>query len=534
MSRFFTSVEKRGSKIYLKYSDIKSKTRGKATVNFEPELYVAGSANPVSKNMSDEPLEAVKFGDMKEMSEFIDRYKGVDGYKLYGQRDPVFQFIAKYFPGKIDFDPTLIHGSIVDIEVFSGDIKVMPDGSFEVIPGPFPKPEEAEYPISMLTVRHQHTGVYHTWALETFKGHKIGTYTHNPDHPRVGKLNIVYKGFDDEQTMLNDMLMWWQEQDFDYSSGWYFEEFDVPYLVNRCRKMCGGSMTGRFSPWGVIKDRTIKSVRGDIPTYEFMGMSILDMLNLFKKHAYMEPPNWKLGTVAQIVLNEDKISYAEEGSINNLYILNFQKSVEYNIIDVDLVFRLDDKMQFFLLTFILAYMTKSNYCDTLATVKPWSALAYSKLKEKGVQPELRALTMTSREIIGGFVKEVIPGKYRWAVSGDLNSLYPHIMQQWNMSIETLVEPRDLPAEVQNSIPLHFTIDDLVEKKIDLSVLKKYDLCMTANRQFFRRDRVAIFNELTREIYTGRAAVKKEMKKDEQELVNLIEEIEKRGLSLNLV
>lgn len=526
MSRFYTNVEKRGSKIYLKYADTETQRRGKMEVEFQPQLYVAGTANPTSKNMQDEPLEAIKFDNMKGMSEFIERYKGIDGYKIYGQKDPIYQFITKYFPGKFAWDPNLISGGTVDIEVFSGDIKIEDDGSVTAIPGPFPEPTEAAYPISMLTIRHRLTGQYHVWGLEWFKGHHVGTYKHNPEHERVGRLPVVYKGFETEQAMLNDMLHWWHEQDFDLTTGWYYEEFDVPYMVNRCRAVCGPTMAGKLSPWGVIKDRTIKSLRGDVPTYEFMGSSILDMLNLFKKHGYMEPPNWKLGTIAEIILGETKISYEEEGTINNLYILNYQKSVEYNIIDVDLVHRLDDKMQFLLLTFVLAYMTKSNYPDTLATVKPWSALAYSKLNEKGIQPELRALSHTSKEIVGGFVKEVRPGKYRWAVSGDLNSLYPHLMQQYNLGIETLVEPWDLPAEVQNSIPVNFSIDDLVEKKIDLSVLKKYNLCMTANRQFFRRDRMAIFNELTREIYTGRALVKKDMKKDEQKLVDLLEHLKK--------
>jgi len=528
MTRFYTNVERRGQKIYLKYADKATGKRGKTESSFKPNLFIQtrNAEKAVAKDFWDRDLEKIEFENMKEMSEFIERYKGIGGYRIYGQRDPSFQFIDRYFPGKIDFDPNMIHGGIVDIEVFSGDIEVKEDGSYGVIRGPFPDATNADYPISMLTIRHQHTGLYHVWGLETFKGHKIGTYVHNPDHDRVGKLSVIYKGFDDEKDMLADMVMWWQEQDFDYTSGWYYEEFDVPYLVNRTKKMLGATMSTKFSPWGVIKERTINSPRGEVPTYEFMGSSILDMLNLFKKHAFMQPPNWKLNTVAMLVLGEEKISYDDEGSLNNLYVLNYQKSVEYNIIDVDLVYRLDKKMQFFLLTYILAYLTKSNYADTLGTVKPWSALATSKLNERGIQPELRGVSQAAKDIVGGFVKEVVPGFYRWVVSGDLNSLYPHLMQQYNLGVDTILEPHEVPQEVQDSIPNNFTIDDLVEKRIDLSVLKKYNITMTANRQFFRKDRMAIFNELTREIYTGRATVKKDMKKDEQELVNLLDYLKK--------
>lgn len=525
MSRFYTSMERRGSKVYLRYADTETRKRGSAEVDFKPRLYVAGEASKaVAKDMKGNPLEAIDFDSMKEMADFIERYRGVDGYRLFGARDPLVQFVAKYFPGELKFDPDLIEAGFIDIEVFSGDI----DADGNVIPGPFPKPEEAKYPISMLTIYHKATDTYHTWALEWFKGRHLGTYVHNPDNERTGPLKVVYKGFDNEQDMLNDMLVWYASKEFDATTGWFYEEFDVPYMVNRIRAVCGNAMANKMSPWGVIKDRTIKSVRGDIPTYEFMGSSVLDMLNLFKKHAYMEPPDWKLGTVAEIVLGEGKISYEEEGSINNLYVLNFQKSVEYNIIDVERVVKLDEKMQFLLLSYTLSYLCKCNYPDSMATVKPWTSLLYSRLHEEGVETELRGLSTIQKDIIGGYVKEVIPGKYRWAVSGDLNSLYPHLMQQFNLGVETIVEPYDLPPEVNAAIPTNFTIDDLVDKKIDLSVLKKYDIAMSANRQFFRRDKMSIANRITREIYTNRAAVKKVMKGVEQKLVDLQEVIKKDG------
>lgn len=524
---FYTSVEKRGNGIFLRYTDPATGTRKKTEIEYKPSLYVQGVDNPVAKDFWGRDLEKVDFETIRDMTDFIEKYRGIQGYRIYGQRDPIFQFITKYYPGDIKFDGSKIHGNITDIEVFSGDIKVLEDGTLEVIDGPFPKPEEALYPISMLTIHHSVTDTYHVWGLETFKGIKVGTYKHNPEHKRVGKLNIVYKGFDDEKEMLADMVMWWQAQDFEYASGWYFEEFDVPYLVNRVKNILGQSMVSRFSPWGIVKERTIKATFGDLQTYNFMGTSILDMLNLFKKHAFMSPPDWKLNTLAQLVLGEEKISYEEEGNLNRLYALNYQKSVEYNIQDVGLVKRLDDKMQFFGLTFQMAYMTKSNFNDTLATVRPWSALAYSKLNEKGIQPELRGVSQVVKDIVGGFVKEVIAGKYRWVVSGDLNSLYPHLMQQYNLGVDTILEPHEVPQEVQDAIPMNFTIDDLVEKRIDLSILAKHNITMTANRQFFRKDRMAIFNELTRGIYDGRAAVKKDMKKDEQELVNLLEYLKKQ-------
>lgn len=527
-NKFYTNIDVRGNIVNLRY--VENGEHLFKTITVKPELYIktndASKADAVS--MHNEPLEKVTFEDKREMNSFLESYKDIDGFSVYGSDNIMNQFVSKMYPGTLKHNASLIKGAIFDIETFSGDIEVQEDGTIKVIEGPFPDPETADYPISMLTCHCSTTDTYYTWGLETFKGVKIGTYVHDPLDPRVGHLNIVYRGFDDERDMLNNMCDWWAEYAPNYYSGWNVEGFDNPYLTNRVARVCGDGAKNKLSPWGYVKKNTIKNAWGQESTvYDYTGCQMLDYKQLFEKHAYANPDDMKLGTVAEYVLGETKIDHSDEGSINSLYIVNYQKSVVYNIIDVNLIVRMNAKKRFFELTFTLAYICKSNYGDTLGTVKPWSALTYSMLYDKGQRPKLKAAYQGDTSFGGGFVRAVKPGRRRWVVSGDLNSLYPHLIQQFNLGAETIVEPEDLPAELRN-LP-SFTLDDLVNKKVDLSALKKYDLCMTANRQFFKRGKKSIFNEKTRQIYDDRKVIKKEMLGFEQQLVLARAEAKKRGL-----
>lgn len=527
-NQFYTNIDTRGNKVFLRY--VEEGEHKAEVIEFAPELYI--KTNDPSKadaiSMHDEPLQAVQFDDHREMQKFVQQYKDVDGFSVYGTESILNQFVSRVYPGTVSYDPRLIKGAIVDIETFSGDIEFQEDGSVKVIDGPFPDPETAEFPVNLITLHFNQDDTFYVWGLETFKGHKLGTYVHNPES-RVGKLKVVYFGFDDEHEMLCHYVDFWNKTAFNYWSGWNVETFDNPYLTHRIEKICGESYKKKLSPWNMVQKNTIQGSWGKESTvFDYIGIQMLDYLQLFDKHAFMNPDNMKLDTVAQAVLGEGKVDYKDEGNLNTLYVRNYQKAVEYNIVDVNLIVLMNNKKRFFELTFTLAYLCKSNYQDTLGTVKPWSALTYSMLYDKGVRPKIKSVYEGDTQFGGGFVRDIKGGRFRWTVSCDLNSLYPHLIQQYNLGSETIIEPEDLPAEVR-AIP-NFSLDDLVNKRVDLSALKKYNICMTANRAFFKRGKKSIFNEKTRQIYADRKAVKKEMLKLEQELVDLEALIEKEGMT----
>jgi DNA polymerase elongation subunit (family B) len=515
---FYTNIAKRGNSILLRGYDTESKRQIQKKIPYQPYLYVhtPDGHEPDATSIKGIPLSKMNFDNMKDMDEFMERYKEVLGFKFYGMKKPVYQFISEFFEGDIEYDPSLIRGTFLDIEVFSGDISE--DG--KPIAGPFPHAEQANYPINAITAYTTDDGIFHTFALETFKDKKIGTWSRADGGPRLDGLEIKYHGFDTEFDLLNAFIQFWSAKQLDWYSGWNSTDFDMTYMVNRIKNQLGEDRAKELSPWGIIYPRTEKDkFGGEIKYYDVMGIAALDMKMIFEKHGFIQPENWKLNTVAQLILDEEKLSYDDAGGLNTLYITDFKHFINYNIIDANLVKRLDDMKQFMLLTYTIAYLTKSNYEDTVGTVAPWSSLLYDFLKNKNTFVEIKAPQPETASISGGFVKSPILGKHLWVVNGDYDSLYPHVEQQYNMGPETILEPEEIPAELR-AIP-NFTIDDLLNKRVDLSLLKKYDVCMSANRQFFRRNKISCLNEITRKIYSGRKAVKGEMKKVEQQEIDCV-------------
>lgn len=418
--KFFLNIASRSGKILHRY--IENGERKKEIIDFQPSLYIKASIkeNVVTQSLKDELLEPVTFTDHKEMRDFIKDYKDIDGFSIYGSDNLVTQFTSIEYPGNIVADASKVRMATVDIETFSGSFDR--DGNY--VNGPFPKPENCElYPVVMVSLTDKSTGDIHTFALEEIYGRYLGTYVHNKEHDRIGKKNIIYKGFKTEREMLSAFLSAWEALDFDAWTGWSIESFDNPYLIGRIIHVLGKSAANRLSPWGSVNRDTIKNdYGGEEVVYDIVGIEMLDYKALFKKHGFMNPLDYKLHTVANLVLGKGKLDYDAKDP-NELYVKDFQKAVEYNIVDNDVVDDIDRKMGLLGLTCTLAYMTKSNYKDTLGTVKPWNNLLFCMLSDRKIFPEIKSIYQGDTKFAGGFVRAVDePGRRRWVVSCDLNSL----------------------------------------------------------------------------------------------------------------
>jgi len=254
----------------------------------------------------------------------------------------------------------------------------------------------------------------------------------------------------------------------------------------------------------------------------------LDYLQMYKKHTFVTRESYKLDFIAQEELGENKLEHSEEKSLATLYENNYPKFIAYNIRDVDLVVRLDEKLGLFGWTYAMMYYTLSNFEDTMGTVKIWEQLVAKFLYTKGkVPPFKRQNAAEERDFEGAYVKEPIKGFHDWIVSFDLNSLYPHIEQQWNIGPETIV--KDLPDELQE-LRDTITFDDILERKKEITdVLSKHNVTMAANKEFYKLDKMSFFSEIKRELYAERTAYKKQMLLAEQKKVNVISELKRRGL-----
>jgi len=186
----------------------------------------------------------------------------------------------------------------------------------------------------------------------------------------------------------------------------------------------------------------------------------------------------------------------------------YSKGIIYNIKDVELIVKLEEKLKLIELALTLAYDTKTNYEDVFAQTRMWDSLIYSYLLEKKIVVPPKVIKGKSEAFEGAYVKEPQVGKHDWVVSLDLNSLYPHLLMQYNLSPETLIEPSDYTPEMRELISQGVSVDDLLSKKIDTSKLK--GVTLTPNGQFFRTDVRGFIPQMMEEMYEDRKKFKKLM------------------------
>jgi len=479
--KFYTNIDRHGS--FILYRGYKNNQPIQEKIRFEPTFWIP-SPKGDKKSMDGRLVAPVVQESMGIAKDFIDRYKDVSNFQIYGTTNYVHQFINQEFPHTIKFDPKRICIRYIDIEVGS------PDG--------FPEPNSANYEINAITIKDSNKNQYHTWGL-------------HPVDVSVMDKPVLYRHCKNEFDLLADFLEYWADHYPDIISGWYSELFDLPYLINRMRKVIGEEATVRLSPWKKIYDDHLE-LNGIIKhRYNIIGITQLDYIDLFKKftlNTLGQQDSYKLNNIAHVVLNEKKIDYSEYENLHTLYQSNYQKYIEYNIHDVTLVEKLDEKLGLMDLVFTLAYKAKSTLKETLGTVGIWDAFLYNEFLKRGVVVPF-SLYQSYRNIEGGYVKDPHLGLHKWVVSVDLNSLYPNLIIQYNMSPETTIPKIN-----------HTTVEEILKILINgTSLVSSSNHIMTATGQCFRKDIQGIIPEIVESLYDERVIIKNQMieKKKEKEL-----------------
>lgn len=362
-------------------------------------------------NLQGEYLDQKIFPDMRAAREYIKQFDGVsNAHKIYGQTRYEYAFIADEHKGMVDYDFDKISVAVVDIEVGSEN--------------GFPDPYEANEPITAITMSYLNgetfvfgCGIYEVQGKE------------------------IYVKCKDEHVLCKKFLELWVKKCPDIITGWNSKFFDIPYIINRFRKILGEPETKKLSPWNFIGERkTVINGRQQI-AYEMLGVAALDYIELYRWYAPggKSQESYRLDAISQVELGEGKISYDEYDNLHTLYRLNYQKFIEYNIRDVELILRFEDKLKLLELAVTLAYDTKSNFEDVFAQTRMWDAMTYSYLLEKNIIVPPRVIKEKDSAFEGAYVKEVQVGMHHYVASFDLNSLYPHLMMQYSISPENLVE-----------------------------------------------------------------------------------------------
>jgi len=476
---FYTNVHQKRNQILVRgYEDGK---RFQHTFDFVPTLFVPNKSIGVSsipwKTLEGKPVYEITPGTISDCKDFISRYDGVEGFEIYGNTNYVVQYISDNYTGEVVFD-------IDKIRIFTIDIETATEEGF-------PNIETANEAVLLISIKDFTTKKTITFGTRPFNN------TRN---------DVMYIECKDEYTMLKKFMEFWQKNYPDIITGWNTNFFDIPYLLGRIERILGTRDAQKFSPWKMIRRREIY-VRGNKEiAYDVVGIASLDYLDLYKKFTYSNQESYRLDHIAFVELGANKLDHSEFENFKDFYEGDWQKFVEYNIHDVELVDKLEDKMKLIELILTMAYNAKINYEDVYSQVRMWDAIIYNHLKSKNIVIPQKSFTEKSAQFEGAFVKDPILGMHNWVASFDLNSLYPHLIMQYNISPETMVKDFNVNCKVNS----------LLKQNVDTSEVKERNLSMTANGWCYSKEKQGIFPELMNKMYVDRSKYKKMMLAVEQD------------------
>ena len=439
---------------------------------FSPTLFVPSKKPTKYKTLNGEYVEAVQPGSVRDCREFFKTYTGVENFKIYGNEKYIYQYISDKYPeNEIKFDISKIKLTTIDIEVASEN--------------GFPDVENAAEEVLLITLQDYNTKQIRTWGLGPFDNKQP---------------NVTYREFSDEHSLLNDFIHWWmiEENTPEVITGWNSELYDIPYIVRRLDRVLGEKLMKRMSPWGLVTERETVILGRKHISYDIGGMSQLDYIKLYKKFTYKAQESYRLDHIVSVELGQKKLDHSEFDTFKDFYTKGWQKFVEYNIIDVELVDRLEDKMKLIELALTMAYDGKVNYEDVFSQVRMWDTIIYNYLKKRNIVIPPKEKTDKDSKYAGAYVKEPVPGIYDWVVNFDLNSLYPHLIMQFNVSPETLVDERHPTV----------TVDKILNQELTFEMYKDYAVC--PNGAMYRKDIRGFLPELMEKMYNDRVIFKEKM------------------------
>ena len=468
---FYTYARHYGDKILVR--GVKDGKRFISKHNFRPTLFVKSDKPSKYKSIYGENVSPIQFESNKEATAFYDRYKDVSNFPIFGQDYYGYQYITEKYPGPVEWDAK-------KCKIYSIDIETTSENGFPNVDSPTEK---------MLVITMQDNN---TKKITTFG---VGEFTPTDN---VKGLDIDYIACKDEYTLLSKFLEWWEQNCPDIITGWNSALFDIPYLLARTERILGEGEHKRYSPFELVNKRKVRFAAGrEMTAFEITGVAQLDYLDLYKKFTYVTRESYKLDFIAETELGKNKLESGFD-TFKEFYEKDWNRFVEYNIIDTEIVDELEDKMKLVELAMTMAYDAKCNYNDVFSAVRTWDSLLYNHLWEKNIVIHQKS-GKKDRQIEGAYVQEPKPGGYDWVCSFDATSLYPSILMQYNMSPETIVPGFKYDVKV----------DDLLDR-YKLDKLKEKNYAMASNGTCYTREKQGLFPEIVQKFFNDRLKYKKLM------------------------
>ena len=470
--KFYTNVEQAGNRLLVRGYEGGSPFSYR--VPYNPTLYVASKNYSDWKTLEGDCVEPLKLGSINDAKEFVKKYREVDDFDIYGNTRYLYQYIVEEHPeDEIRYDTS-------KIRIFNIDIETAAENGF-------PDIESADQEILAISIKDSYTGRIVVFGARPFD---------NTDS------EVDYMHFRTEESMLSAFLQYWNENYPDVITGWNVQLFDIPYIARRVTRILGEKAAKSLSPWKLISSREIYIKGRKQIAYDLPGISTLDYLELYRKFTYTNQESYRLDHICLVELGERKLDHSEYDTFKEFYEKNWQKFIEYNIHDVRLVDKLDDKMKLLDLAFTMAYDAKVNYEDVFSQVRMWDNYIYCELNKRKIAIPPKRDALKDAKYAGAYVKEPKAGRYDWVVNFDLNSLYPHLIMQYNISPETLTDDRHPTV----------TVDRILQQEVDIDG----DLAVCANGAQYRKDIQGFLPLMMQKMYDSRVIFKKKMIKAKQQ------------------
>lgn len=441
MTPFYLVVDQIGDDIVERYID-ENGIEQIRYVQYEPTLFSHAAEGSITKHKDiyGVPCLPKRFVSIRDAKEWSQKTKGI--VEVLGMDDFKLAYISDTYKNDIKYNRKLIRVANCDIEVTAYE---------------FPNASDAFYEIDAITHYDSIDDKYYVFDLlkSTYGSvskwdSKLASRKESEGGDEVPQKlldKVVYFSFDSEKEMLMEYIRLWERKRPVVFTGWNIEGFDIPYILNRIKKICGIDSMKRMSPFGKVTSKIVSNMYGEQEIFNICGVIILDYMDLYKKFSFTNQPSYKLDFVAKYETGVGKLEY--DGPISKLRKTNHQRYISYNIMDVESVQAIDAKRGFIDLALSMSYYAKMNVNGVMSPLKTWDAIIFNSLKaDNVVVPENKH--HIRQPYPGAYVKEPKVGAYKYVMSFDLTSLYPSIIRQVNISPE-MIAGQFRPAPIQEYI-----------------------------------------------------------------------------------
>jgi len=373
------------------------------------------------------------------------------------------KFLQKRYMGKkLKPDLDTFQIATIDIEV---------ESKYE-----FPRPEHAKYPVNLISVHYSKNDEVYTFGTKPYTGNSplLKNYHYCPD----------------EKTMLERFIQHFRKKQVDIMTGWNIRFFDVPYLVNRSNVL---GITHSLSPLNIYREKRTGGYHITGGGYDIAGISILDGLDLYKNFVYENRERYSLQAIGELEVKEGKKDL--EGTVNDAWEKDWNGFVEYNVQDVLLCKKIEEKKKHIALTISFCYQALIPFDRIFSSISLITGYMLKYMHERNIVFPDRPSVKKEGKFPGAYVMAK-PGFFKWLVSFDVASMYPHMIMMYNISPETLVLNPENPEEYFKTPLSEYKTWDTAEGKFDTGGI------------YYRKDKKGILAEIVSDIYEERKKLKK--------------------------